>query len=68
MGHVSVYLLEIEKAPRLVAMREASPGLFAGDEEMVARWELVDDLCSAEGLMRYETSNWAREARRAATT
>jgi oxygen-independent coproporphyrinogen-3 oxidase len=59
--HVSVYLLEIEKAPRLVAMREASPGLFAGDEEMVARWELVDDLCTSEGLMRYETSNWARE-------
>lgn len=58
--HVSVYLLEIEKAPRLVAMREASPGLFAGDEEMVARWELVDDLCTSEGLMRYETSNWAR--------
>ena len=28
---------------------------------MVARWELVDDLCTAEGLMRYETSNWARE-------
>jgi oxygen-independent coproporphyrinogen-3 oxidase len=42
-------------------MRQASPGLFAGDEEMVARWELVDDLCTAEGLMRYETSNWARE-------
>ena len=61
VGHVSVYLLEIEKAPRLVAMREASPGLFAGDEEMVARWELVDDLCTAGGLMRYETSNWARE-------
>lgn len=59
-GHVSVYLLEMEKAPRLVAMREASPGLFAGDEEMVARWELVDDLCTAEGLTRYETSNWAR--------
>jgi oxygen-independent coproporphyrinogen-3 oxidase len=61
VGHVSVYLLEIEKAPRLVAMRESSPSLFAGDEEMVARWELVDDLCTAEGLMRYETSNWARE-------
>lgn len=61
VGHVSVYLLEIEKAPRLVAMRESSPGLFAGEEEMVARWELVDDLCATEGLMRYETSNWARE-------
>ena len=60
VGHVSVYLLEIEKAPRLVAMREAAPALFAGDEEMVARWEMVDDLCTAGGRMRYETSNWAR--------
>ena len=60
VGHVSVYLLEIEKAPALVAMREAVPLLFAGDEETAARWELVDDLCAAAGLPRYETSNWAR--------
>lgn len=60
VGHVSVYLLEIEKAPRLVAMREAAPGLFAGDDEMAARWEEVDDLCTAGGLPRYETSNWAK--------
>ena len=61
VGHVSVYLLEIEKAPRLVAMREAMPALFAGDDEMAARWEEVDDVCAAAGLARYETSNWARE-------
>jgi oxygen-independent coproporphyrinogen-3 oxidase len=60
VGHVSVYLLEIEKAPGLVAMREAAPALFAGDEETAARWEEVDDLCAAAGLPRYETSNWAR--------
>jgi len=59
-GHVSAYLLEIEKAPRLVAMREAAPGLFAGDEETAAAWEEVDELCAASGLPRYETSNWAR--------
>lgn len=61
VGHVSVYLLEIEKAPRLVALREAAPALFAGDEEMAGRWELVDDHCAAAGLARYETSNWAGE-------
>lgn len=60
VGHVSVYLLEIEKAPALVAMREAAPALFAGDEEAAARWERVDDLCARAGLPRYETSNWAR--------
>lgn len=60
VGHVSAYLLEIEKAPRLVAMRERAPALFADDEEMAARWEAVDDACAAAGLPRYETSNWAR--------
>lgn len=60
VGHVSVYLLEIDKAPRLVAMREAMPALFAGDDEMAARWEEVDDVCAAAGLARYETSNWAK--------
>ncbi len=60
VGHVSVYLLEIEKAPRLVALRESAPALFAGDDELADRWELVDDACRAAGLPRYETSNWAR--------
>lgn len=60
VGHVSVYLLEIEKAPRLVALRAAAPALFAADEELAERWERVDDACHAAGLPRYETSNWAR--------
>lgn len=60
VGHVSAYLLEIEKAPRLVALKERAPALFAEDEEMAARWEAVDDACAAAGLPRYETSNWAR--------
>lgn len=60
VGHVSVYLLEIEKAPRLVALRDSAPSLFAADDEMAERWERVDDACRAAGLPRYETSNWAR--------
>ena len=60
VGHVSIYLLEIEKAPRLVALRESAPALFAADDEMAERWERVDDACRAAGLPRYETSNWAR--------
>jgi len=60
VGHVSVYLLEIEKAPRLVGLRESSPALFAADDELAERWERVDDACRAAGLPRYETSNWAR--------
>lgn len=60
VGHVSAYLLETEKAPRLVAMRRESPGLFASDEEVAEWWEEVDETCRAAGLPRYETSNWAR--------
>ena len=59
-GHVSAYLLEIEKAPGLVALRAGSPGLFADDEEMADRWELVDALLEGSGLARYELSNWAK--------
>jgi oxygen-independent coproporphyrinogen-3 oxidase len=60
VGHVSAYMLEIEKAPRLVALKEQSPERFATDEELAARWEALDDACAAAGLSRYETSNWAR--------
>lgn len=62
-AHVSVYLLEIEKAPKLVAMKRERPELFADEEEMAARWEEVDALCAAAGLPRYEVSNWARPGR-----
>jgi putative oxygen-independent coproporphyrinogen III oxidase len=58
--HLSVYLLEIEKAPRLVALKKERPELFPDDEEMADRWEAVDERLSAAGLPRYELSNWAR--------
>jgi oxygen-independent coproporphyrinogen-3 oxidase len=57
---LSVYLLEIEKAPRLVRLKADRPDVFADDDELAARWEMVDDLCTAAGLRRYEISNWAR--------
>ncbi len=60
VGHVSAYLLESEKAPRLVAMRRESPALFASDDEVAEWWEEVDETCASAGLPRYETSNWAR--------
>ncbi len=59
-GHVSAYLLEIEKAPGLLALREESPGLFADDEEVAERWEEVNEALESAGLARYELSNWAR--------
>src|ERR1019366_4435714 len=32
--HLSVYLLEIDKAPKLVALKKERPALFAGDDEL----------------------------------
>jgi putative oxygen-independent coproporphyrinogen III oxidase len=60
ISHLSVYLLELEKAPRLVALKKERPELFPDDEEMADRWEAVDERLSAAGLPRYELSNWAR--------
>ncbi|MFI5181731.1 MAG: radical SAM family heme chaperone HemW [Thermoanaerobaculia bacterium] len=60
ISHLSVYLLEIEKAPRLVRLRTDRPDLFADDDEMADRWLEVDERLEASGLPRYEISNWAR--------
>jgi putative oxygen-independent coproporphyrinogen III oxidase len=60
ISHLSVYLLELEKAPRLVALKTERPELFPDDEEMADRWEAVDERLSVAGLPRYELSNWAR--------
>ncbi|MEO8056034.1 MAG: radical SAM family heme chaperone HemW [Acidobacteriota bacterium] len=58
--HLSVYLLEIEKAPRLVALKRERPELFADDDEMADRWLEVDERLEKAGLARYELSNWAK--------
>jgi len=60
ISHLSAYLLEIDKAPRLVALGKKRPHLFADDDEMADRWLEVDERLSAAGLERYEISNWAR--------
>jgi oxygen-independent coproporphyrinogen-3 oxidase len=53
-------LLEIEKAPRLVALKRERPALFADDDEMADRWLEVDERLEQAGLPRYELSNWAK--------
>jgi len=63
VSHLSVYLLEIEKAPRLVALKRDRPGLFADDDEMADRWLDVDERLEKAGLPRYELSNWAKPGR-----
>lgn len=63
VSHVSAYLLEIEKAPKLVALKKERPELFADDDETADRWLETDERLEASGLPRYETSNWARPGR-----
>ncbi len=63
VSHLSVYLLEIEKAPRLVALKRDQPLLFADDDEMADRWLEVDERLEEAGLPRYELSNWAMPGR-----
>ncbi|MEO8587699.1 MAG: radical SAM family heme chaperone HemW [Acidobacteriota bacterium] len=60
ISHLSVYLLEMEKAPRLVSLKKERPDLFPDDDEMADRWEAVDERLTAASLPRYELSNWAR--------
>ncbi len=60
VSHLSAYLLEIEKAPKLVALKRDRPDLFADDDEMADRWLELDERLEASGLPRYEISNWAR--------
>jgi oxygen-independent coproporphyrinogen-3 oxidase len=60
ISHLSVYLLELEKAPRLVSLKKERPELFPDDDEMANRWEAADESLTAAGLARYELSNWAR--------
>ncbi len=60
VSHLSVYLLEIEKAPRLVALKRAQPEAFADDDEMADRWLEVDERLEKARLPRYELSNWAK--------
>lgn len=63
VSHLSVYILELEKAPKLRELKRERPNLFPPDDEIADRWEEVDDLARTAGLPRYETSNWAREGR-----
>jgi oxygen-independent coproporphyrinogen-3 oxidase len=62
VAHLSVYLLETDKAPKLVALKKERPALFAGDDEMADRWLGVDERLERAGLARYEMSNWAKPA------
>ena len=55
-GHVSAYLLTVEKGTPLSRDEARHPD----DEVLATRYELIDDLLSARGFEWYEISNWAK--------
>lgn len=55
-GHVSAYLLTVEKGTPLSRDVTRHPE----DDVLAGRYELIDDLLSARGYGWYEVSNWAK--------
>ena len=54
--HISAYGLTVEAGTPLAAQPERHPD----DDDQADKYELVDDLLTAAGLVNYEVSNWAR--------
>ena len=55
--HVSAYALTIEAGTPLASQPERHPD----DDDLADKYEMVDDMLSADGLANYEVSNWARD-------
>ena len=54
--HISAYGLTVEAGTPLASQ----PDRYPDDDDQADKYELVDDLLSAAGLLNYEVSNWAR--------
>jgi oxygen-independent coproporphyrinogen-3 oxidase len=65
VGHVSVYLLEIEKSPSLEDDRARRPERYLADDAQADAWLALSESLGGEGFEHYEISNWARPGRRA---
>jgi oxygen-independent coproporphyrinogen-3 oxidase len=65
VGHVSVYLLEIEKSPALEADRARRPERYLADDAQADSWMALSGALEGLGFEHYEISNWARPGRRA---
>jgi putative oxygen-independent coproporphyrinogen III oxidase len=54
--HISAYGLTVEAGTPLASQ----PGRHPDDDDQADKYEIVDDLLAAAGLVNYEVSNWAR--------
>jgi oxygen-independent coproporphyrinogen-3 oxidase len=54
--HISAYGLTVEAGTPLASQPDRHPD----DDDQADKYEIVDDLLAAAGLVNYEVSNWAR--------
>jgi len=65
VGHVSVYLLEVEKSPAMEDDRARRPERYLADDAQADSWMALSGALAALGFEHYEISNWAKPGRRA---
>ena len=65
VDHVSIYLLETDKARALEEDRRARPERYLPDEEQADAWLEAGEFLAGNGFEHYEISNWCRPGRAA---
>ena len=60
IGHVSIYLLELDKAWKLAADREARPGRYLSDDSQADAYLSASRRLRESGFEHYEISNWGK--------
>ena len=63
-GHVSIYLLELDRASRLADDRRARPGRYLADDEQASLYLEASEELRRRGFEHYEVSSWALPGQR----
>jgi oxygen-independent coproporphyrinogen III oxidase len=65
VGHVSIYLLELDQAHRLAEDRRRRPGRYLSDDDQATLYLEASRILQSLGFEHYEVSNWALRGRQA---
>ncbi len=65
VGHVSVYMLELDKAGRMAEDRRRRPDRYLSDDAQAEAYLEIGRVLSAAGFRHDEVSNWSRPGREA---
>jgi oxygen-independent coproporphyrinogen-3 oxidase len=65
VDHVSVYLLETDRARPIVSDRRQHPERYLSDDAEADLWLEAGETLASRGLVHYEISSWARPGRQA---